>query len=413
MRMEQKTWYGLTAVGMACALGKNASSSYQMAQRGQAPGFRFLENFLPNGERTPFGCACGMPEPQATGGINITRPRCLQLLDLVLKDLDLELKELLLRVTPNRIGVILGTSNSTMEEFSFAQDSIDMATPAHYLREKLGIRGPAYVVSTACSSSAKAFSSARRLLSARICDAVLVGGVDSFARVVLDGFYSLEALSCLPMRPLAKNREGINLGEGAAVFILERERGEIELAGIGESSDAYHLTAPDPQGKGAERAMRAALQDASLTPEEVDYINLHGTGTYYNDLMECAAVFSVFGKDGPLCSSTKPVTGHTLGAAGAIEAGLCWQMLKYCGKPFVHSVPEKDVDPELAPIRVAYADRVADAQPPRVVLSNGFAFGGSNAALILRRRNAEHMKMGGGLWETTIGWRNWCRIGGV
>ena len=206
-----------------------------------------------------------------------------------------------------------------------------------------------------------------------MCDAVVVGGADAYTRTVVEGFHALEALSPGLARPLAPDRDGINLGEGAAFFLMEREGGAcgdrlpVWLAGVGESSDAYHLTAPDPEGKGAEAAMRRALEDAGLACGEIDFINLHGTGTQQNDAMECAAVRRVFGGGEPeecrspaeglfvRVLSTKSLTGHCLGAAGAIEAALCWLELR---------------------------------KKPAVCMSNSFAFGGSNASVVLDSRDA-------------------------
>lgn len=255
-----------------------------------------------------------------------------------------------------------------------------MAYPARRLREKWGVRGPVWSVSTACSSSAKVFLSARRLLADGICDAVIAGGADAYTRTVVEGFHALEALSPTLTRPLDARRDGINLGEGAALFILRAagpgEEG-VRLLGVGESSDAHHLTAPDPEGRGAEASMRAALADAGLEPSETGYVNLHGTGTVYNDAMECAAVRRVFGDTVP-CSSTKPLTGHCLGAAGAIETALCWLALKRGKGLPPHCSPS--VDRALAPFPVPVA---GDETPFRTALTNSFAFGGSNASVLL------------------------------
>ena len=283
-------------------------------------------------------------------------------------------------IPAERIGAVVGTSNSTMEEFTAHPDRVDMARPAEQLREFWGVGGPSWVVSTACSSSAKVFASARRLLEWGLCDAVVAGGVDACTRTVAGGFHALEALSSSPTRPLAADRDGLNLGEGAAFFVLRRaaegERG-VALLGVGESSDAYHLTAPDPEGRGAEEAMRRALEDAGLGAGNVDYVNLHGTGTTYNDAMECAAVRRVFGDAVP-CSSTKPMTGHCLGAAGAVEAALCWLALRrgFGMPPHVAG----NADPAIAPFPLPAPGNGALL---RTALSNSFAFGGSNAALVL------------------------------
>ena len=185
----------------------------------------------------------------------------------------------------------------------------------------------------------------------------MVGGVDGRCRFAMNGFHALGALSQGLCRPLAPDRDGINLGEGVALFTMERATAGIFFAGAGETSDAYHATAPDPEGRGAEAAMRAALADAGLAPSDIGYLNLHGTGTQANDEMEMKAVRRVFGESFTAYESTKPFTGHCLGAAGAVEAAICWLKLQ--------------------------AGDVAGA-----ALSNSFAFGGANASVVLAREGA-------------------------
>ena len=367
----------LTDLGIVSALGAGKAETLERMIKGDASGMKPLSG-LAGGDATFFGFA---PEGVvAKDAIAAAGTRIGALLDAAMEQIRPSLDAIRREVPATRIGAVIGTSNSTMEEFTDNPDRIDMAYPAERLKEKWGVGGPVWSVSTACSSSGKVFASARRLLADGICDAVVVGGADAYTRTVVEGFHSLEALSPALTRPLAADRCGINLGEGVALFIM-RKAGEGEsgvfLAGVGESSDAHHLTAPDPEGRGAEAAMLAALADAALEPAQIDYINLHGTGTTYNDSMECAAVRRVFGDATP-CSSTKPLTGHCLGAAGAIEAGLCWLALKNgAGMPphVVHGI-----DRELAPFPVP---QVGDRTPMRNALSNSFAFGGSNATVIL------------------------------
>ncbi|MBP5321238.1 MAG: beta-ketoacyl-[acyl-carrier-protein] synthase II [Kiritimatiellae bacterium] len=368
---------GLTALGMACALGKDHRTILERAWAGDASSMRPWEGVLPDGATSPFG-RVDLDEPSGP-----CPPRCARLLEIALGQMTAALDALFGRVPKERIGIVLGSSNSTMEEYTrHPPEGIDMATPATWLKERLGVAGPAWVVSTACSSSAKAFASARRLLAGGVCEAVIVGGVDSFSRVVENGFFALEALSPILAQPMGKHRAGINLGEGAALFIMERAGGPVDLLGVGESSDAYHLTAPHPEGRGAADAMRAALADAGLSLGEVDYINLHGTGTVYNDRMESLAIREVFGLTVP-CSSTKPLTGHTLGAAGAIEAGLCWLMLRAGDRLLPHRF-DGVRDETLPPIPLVGLN---ERRPCRIALSNSFAFGGSNASLILGRND--------------------------
>lgn len=359
--------FALTELGIVSALGLGVEETERNLLAGDARGMKPLAG-LAGDDRTVFGFVRGEIVSSAPTGIG-------RLLDAAFDQLDLA--SLTHAVDPRRIGVVIGTSNSTMEEFTENPDRIDMAYPATYLKRKGGFGGPAWSVSTACSSSAKVFASARRLLADDICDAVIVGGADAYTRTVVEGFHGLEALSPRLTRPLCADRDGINLGEGAALFVLRAADAGVRLLGVGESSDAYHLTAPDPEGKGAETSMRAALADAGLRPSDIDYVNLHGTGTVFNDVMECAAVRRVFG-DSIACSSTKPLTGHCLGAAGAIEAALGWIALRRGrGLPPHLAAP---VDSALAPFRIP---AVGDATAFRTLLSNSFAFGGSNASVVL------------------------------
>ena len=214
-------------------------------------------------------------------------------------------------------------------------------------------------------------------MECNICDAVLVGGVDARCDFALNGFNALGALSKKHTNPFSVNRDGINLGEGAALFIMEKGCCGIKLLGIGESSDAYHLTSPDPNGSGAISCMKNALSDANLKPGDIDFINMHGTGTIANDAMESLAVNTVFGED-VLCASTKPLTGHTLGAAGAISMGLSWLMLQY--DFIIPHVFDGVYADDCA--RVHLSGKNENKEINRI-LCNAFAFGGSNASLIM------------------------------
>jgi len=296
-----------------------------------------------------------------------------------------------------RVAIVLGTSTSGIaegerahrcfeqdghwpEDFRYAQQ--EMGSPARFLADVLGTRGPAHVISTACSSSAKAVASAARLLNAGLADAVIAGGADSLCSFTIAGFQSLEAVSPVRCNPFSVNRRGINIGEGAALFLMTRKPGAVRLAGAGESSDAHHMSAPDPTGRGALLAIAQALERGRVSPHDVDYINLHGTGTMQNDAMESDAVSRLFGER-TCCSSTKPLTGHALGAAGAIEAALCW--LTLADNPERRLPPhwwDGEADPNLRPLQLVDPGQVA-SRPLRYALSQSFAFGGSNAALLL------------------------------
>lgn len=298
-----------------------------------------------------------------------------------------------------RVAVIIGTSTSGIAESepairqwvqtSKVPDYYDyglqeMGATAQFIAKVLGVKGPAYGISTACSSGAKALAAARRMIQMGVCDAVIAGGVDTLCQLTVHGFSSLEAVSGTPCNPFSKNRNGINIGEGAALFLVTAEAEGVELTGVGEGADAYHISAPDPTGAGAIRCMMEALKDAALSPEEVGYVNLHGTATALNDQMESQAMYEVFGPD-TWCSSTKPFTGHTLGAAGAVEAAICWLMLESNTYPLlpVH-VWDGVVDPELPKLKLVTPDASLDGSL-RYVLSNSFAFGGNNISLLLGR----------------------------
>jgi 3-oxoacyl-[acyl-carrier-protein] synthase-1 len=302
-----------------------------------------------------------------------------------------------------RVGLFLGTSTSGMLETEVAyrrRDPDSGALPAEFnyagshnsysvagfVREILGLAGPAAVVSSACSSSAKVFGSARRMIAAGLIDAAVVGGVDSLCLTTLYGFHSLQLVSRMPCKPFDVARDGISIGEAAAFALIERAPGSLDgsavlLLGVGESSDAYHMSSPHPEGRGARAAMLQALDDAGLTAEDIDYINLHGTGTPSNDSAEGNAVAAVFaGRRHPLqASSTKGATGHTLGAAGALEAVICALSLRHGLLP--GSANTQRVEASLG-FEYLCANR---SQPIARVLSNSFGFGGSNCALLLGR----------------------------
>lgn len=299
-----------------------------------------------------------------------------------------------------RIGVFIGTSTAGIMQTELAyraRDPISGELPAtfnygtthnsfsvaDYIRRRCGLEGPAMAISSACASSAKVFGAARRMIEAGLVDAALVGGADSLCLTTLYGFHSLQLSSPAPCRPFDVARDGISIGEAAAFALLERASGKvcgdsILLYGVGESSDAYHMSAPHPEGLGAKQAMQAALRQGSLQPGDIDYINLHGTGTPSNDRSESQAVTSIFGPTTP-CSSTKGATGHTLGAAGALEAVISALAIRSGLMP--GGVQTTQIDPTLT----AHYIKENRHSPLRRVLSNSFGFGGTNCSLILGR----------------------------
>jgi 3-oxoacyl-[acyl-carrier-protein] synthase-1 len=332
---------------------------------------------------------------------NETDSRIIRIIDEALRQIQNEIENAIAGYGPERIGVCFGTCDNGSEisfvahrEFSargvfpgnynlaFQSPSF----PVEYISRKFGIKGPALTVATACSSGASAIVRGTELISAGFCDAVIAGGADIVSETVLLGFHSLEVLSESLCNPFSKNRKGINLGEGAAFFLLEasppvdkRVNACVELLGAGESSDAFHMTTPGPDGAGPVKAMKAALLNARLESAQVGYVNLHGTGTELNDKAEALAMRELFGSSPPPASSTKPIMGHTLGAAGALEAAVCWMVLSEKRGLPVHCWDcEKDDELPFFPF-------VNDQEAPSVCMSNTFAFGGCNVSLILGR----------------------------
>ncbi len=299
------------------------------------------------------------------------------------------------RYGAHRVGVFLGTSTAGILQTELAyrrRDSQTGALPDDYIyrscnpfalaeftREYFGLTSMAMTISTACSSSAKVFAAAERQIALGMIDAAVVGGVDSLCLTTLYGFASLQLTSERPCRPYDADRNGISIGEGAAFGLLERadrvNAGSVLLLGVGESSDAYHMSAPHPQGLGAQLAMGAALRSAGLTAQDIGYINLHGTATPANDSAEGKAVGALFG-DSVICNSTKGYMGHTLGAAGAVEAIICAMSLQDGRIP--SSPGTQNLDP-LIPIRY---ESHGQAMNIRYALSNSFGFGGSNCSLL-------------------------------
>jgi len=303
------------------------------------------------------------------------------------------------RYGAHRIAVLIGTSTSGVHETELAYRQRDRSTGAlppdlryrhsqnifsvaDFVRRYLELEGPAAAISTACSSSAKVFASAHRLIEAAFVDAAVVGGVDSLCLTTLYGFGSLELLSREPCRPCDAARDGISIGEAAGFVLLERAdsgAGKIALLGYGESSDGYHMSAPHPEGAGVRLAVMQALCRAGLAPDAIDYINLHGTATPANDRAEDAALHRIFGAAIP-CSSTKGWTGHTLGAAGVTEAIISALCLERSWVP--GTLNTRTLDPSLRSRIVLSGEQ----HPLRHVLSNSFGFGGNNCSLVLGMR---------------------------
>ncbi len=304
------------------------------------------------------------------------------------------------RYGAHRVAVAIGSSTSGISEsegaircflangrlpagFHLAQQ--ELASPARMLAHMFGMYGTAHVISSACASSAKALASAARLLGLGVADAVVTGGVDTLGAFTLAGFDSLQLVSAHRCNPLSANRNGINLGEGAALFLMTREPATVALRGWGETTDGYHFSAPDPQGVGARLAMEQALTRGGVAASAIEYLNLHGTGTPQNDATESLSIHATLGDAIPM-SSTKPLSGHALGAAGALEAAFCWLTMQdenRTGRLPPH-LWDGVADPAL-PVLRAVAPGETLGHPPRITMSNSFAFGGANAVLLLGR----------------------------
>lgn len=389
-------------LGLVCAIGDSKASIARTLFDGRADSLSSTDEFTPGKVltlgrvRSPLPALDHLPAHQQS--------RSNQLLLAALRQIEDALARRLDGLDRLRVAVVLGTSTSGIAEgeqamaqraqngqwplgFSYRQQ--EMAAPAESLADWLGLRGPAFTISTACSSGAKALASGRRLLREGVCDLVIAGGVDVLCGLTVNGFSALESVSVFPCNPFSRNRQGINIGEGAGLFIMSREPGPIALAGVGETSDAHHISAPAPDGAGAARAMTQALRDAGIGAEQVAYLNLHGTATPQNDRMESLAVASS-GMQSVPCSSTKGYTGHALGAAGALEAGFCWLTLTQqhrSGSAEHWELPvqlwDGEVDPDLATIDLITGPRQLTSM--KYAMSNSFAFGGNNISLVLER----------------------------
>ncbi len=385
--------------GFHSALGSSITDIHDCLKGEREPNMVEVSDMLNDGKHTVVGKIAGaLPEVPSTLVKYATRNNQLALSALnQIKD-SIELAKA--QFGADRIAVVIGTSTSGISdgEAAFKQKLTNGEFPEdyHYSKQELGdtsefvsqycaLTGPNYVISTACSSSGRVFLTAQRLLDSGMADAVLVGGVDTLCKLTLNGFHGLEALSTKHCKPFSESRDGINIGEAAAFMLLSKTKNkrahstkntpQIALLGCGDSSDAHHISAPHPEGNGAEQAMKKALYSAQLTAKDIGYINAHGTATPLNDSMESKAIHRIFANKVPV-SSTKPLTGHTLGAASAIEAAIAWHILKYDLPLPLQKCQDKAEDIEVDLVNCSQKLKVKN------ILSNSFAFGGNNISLI-------------------------------
>ncbi|EHM48774.1 beta-ketoacyl-[acyl-carrier-protein] synthase family protein [Yokenella regensburgei] len=384
----------ISAIGMINALGNNAADVAANLTRGVSPGMRPRTGWLQGFPEAVLG-GVDAELPPIPDSFSAHRTRNNQLLLAALAQIQPQVDEAIARYGRDRIAVVMGTSTSGLNEgdahvnlslnqqpsphWQYPQQ--ELGDPSRFLNRWLGLAGPAFTLSTACSSSARAIISGRRLIESGLADVAIVGGSDTLSRMPVNGFNSLESLSPTLCQPFGRDRSGITIGEGAALMVLTREPQPIALLGVGESSDAWHISAPHPQGEGAIRAITQALNDAGLQPDDVGYINLHGTATPLNDQIESRVVHDLFGERVP-CSSTKHLTGHTLGAAGITEAAIATLILQMQLPLPPQDFSRGEIDSTLPACGV-----LREAQPLAhpVILSNSFAFGGNNASILLGR----------------------------
>ncbi|GLQ96115.1 beta-ketoacyl-[acyl-carrier-protein] synthase family protein [Dyella mobilis] len=388
----------LNALGVTCSLGAGKAAVAEALFAGDDSGIRPEQDWIP-GHAPPLGGVRGeLPAiPEALRGHRDNRNN--RLLLAAAQEIESDIHAAIGRYGHARIGVVLGTSTTGIEEATrgigaYRRDGAwpadyryahqELGAPAAFLAEWLALSGPCYGISTACTSGARALLSAQRLLRLGLCDAVLCGGVDTLCRLAINGFHALEAVDMQRCDPFSRHRRGINIGEAAALFLMSKEPGPVQWLGGGASSDAYHLSSPDPDGIGAQAAMRSALRNAGLESAQIDYVNLHGTATEHNDRMESQALAAVFEHPVP-CSSTKSLTGHTLAAAGALEAAFCW--LSLTDARAERRLPphrwDGEADPSLPALNLVQNGGHLPTGGPRRLMSNSFAFGGNNASLIL------------------------------
>ena len=386
----------LNSMGIICSLGSGKEKVREALFSAADPGGLTMTDRYSPGQKLYCGVvATELPDISDKHPSFHTRNNalCLKALSEIRPEVDAAIS----KFGRTRVAVVLGTSTPGLTEgliarrhyeqfgtwpVGFSMVKQELGSLADFVAAELGTAGIAHVISTACSSGAKSLASGTRILNAGLADAVIVGGCDVLGEFTVAGFCALEAISAERCNPLSVHRSGINLGEGAAIFLMTLEEGPVRLAGWGETSDAHHISAPDPTGKGAMAAMRLALDRAGLTPNSIDYLNLHGTGTRQNDEMECLAVSNVFGERLAV-SSTKPLTGHALAGAGAIEAAFCWLTLTQNSQGLLPPHWwDGHFDPELKSLNVTNPGHRL-GRSPRYVVSNSFAFGGSNATLLL------------------------------
>jgi 3-oxoacyl-[acyl-carrier-protein] synthase-1 len=394
--MSDKNKIYLNDLGILCALGSAREEVEVNMLRGYQGGMMESSDY----SQDPLVLGVVQDQlPQMPPSLSQYSCRNNQMLLHVIEQIRPTLESCLREISLDRVGVVLGTctgGNSEAQDFldyysqhqvmpaNFIPDITFMGDCADFVADYLSIQGPRYVMSTACSSSGNAIASAARLIESDLCDLVVVGGADALCALTVRGFSALGVVSKSVCNPSSINRDGVNIGEGAALFVMSKKPAAVRLAGVGICSEAFHISKPRADGSGAEKAMSLAMNNAGLTADDIHYVNLHGTATDLNDAMESLAVNRLFGSEVP-CGSTKSMTGHALGAAAAIEAAICWMLLEKTSdnvKLPVHCWDGQS-DANLAALSLVGPEQ--ESLEMEHCMSNSFAFGGNNASLILGR----------------------------
>lgn len=392
--MEKPFPLYIHASSIASAMGATEKETLDCINGKTQPNLQLDDQcIIDPGASTVFG-KLTLPLDEFPTNLEAYSSRNNRLLYHLITQIEEQVKSAIQRFGTDRVAVIIGTSTSGISDGEEAlkntltQGEIDpnynysqqeLGNSSEFIAQYLGITGPCFSISTACSSSGRVFLSAKRLLQSGMVDAAIVGGADTLCYLATNGFYGLEALSSKRCTPFDAQRSGISIGEAGALMLIEKEKPQqkaIAILGIGDSSDAHHISAPHPEGVGAQAAMQKALLDADLTIDDIGYINAHGTATKLNDAMEAKAIFNLFGNSTPV-SSTKHLTGHTLGAASVIEATIAYLILKNDLQLPIQAIDNKSEDFNI--------NLIQEATPlsKRFILSNSFAFGGNNISLIL------------------------------
>lgn len=384
--------------GISCLspLGFSEQESCSILSTHHSPYIKLMDGYLPMRQKTWLGEIADKIEPQSSDNCRNNR-----LTSWCLDKIEPFIYEVIKRYSKQRIGIIVGTSTSAiteLEEFTYSEKAkgneeiiydsrfFEISIISEYIQKRYDIQGPCYTVATACSSSAKAIVAGAELLSSDVCDAVIVGGSDALSKITVSGFFALSALSLDKCRPFAIDRSGINISEAAGYTILTKEPivdNCITLLGYGQTSDAHHISAPDPSGVHGMVAVKNALTMANLKPEDIGYVNMHGTGTKLNDSMEKEIIKNIFGSSVPV-SSTKHITGHTLGASGIVEAYISMLILNYGLDLPYHKYNFDDIDHDLGSINIIHEPGIK--LKSNIIMSNNFAFGGSNISLIFGKK---------------------------